>query len=242
MKIAIIEDDPDMIECVSRYLDFQWPEAKIVSAKQGLDGVDMVKREAPDIIILDVGLPDIDGFEVCRRIRLFSKMPVVMLTARDEEADKIEGLDVGADDYITKPFGRAELIARMKAVLRRFESMADLEQSRDILIAGKVNIDFAAHEVFVDGEEVKLTPIEYNLLYLLAKNRGQTVANRVILDRVWGTTDHTDAMDCLKVYIQRLRVKLGDNPQNPKLFISDRDEGYQLANLCEEGNLSLKNL
>ncbi|MDD5094654.1 MAG: response regulator transcription factor [Dehalococcoidia bacterium] len=239
MKLVIIEDDPEIIHCVSRALDLQWPEARILSANLGLAGIDLVEKEVPDIVLLDIGLPDIDGFEVCRRIRLFSEVPVVMLTARDDESDKIEGLDVGADDYITKPFSRGELIARLKALLRRSVMMPGHEQSKDILVAGRVRIDFAARQVSADGDEVKLTPTEYNLLYLLAKNRGQTISNRVILERVWGA-DYTDANDYLKVYIQRLRVKLGDELQNPLLILSDRGDGYQLSNLREEDTLSLQ--
>jgi len=227
MKVVIIEDNPEIIEAVSLCFDLRWPDVEVASANEGIIGVALIERESPDIVILDIGLPDIDGFEVCRRIRLFSDVPIVILTVKDQEFDKVKGLELGADDYITKPFSHVELLARVKAVLRR-STMPELEKDKEPLTIGKLWIDFAAREVRVDGKEVKLTPTEYNLLHLLARNTGRVMPHRVLLEKVWGS-DYGDATDYLKVYVQRLRVKLDDDPQDPKLILSERGVGYKLA-------------
>ena len=227
MKVVIIEDNPEIIEAVSLCFDLRWPDVEVASANEGIIGVALIERESPDIVILDIGLPDIDGFEVCRRIRLFSDVPIVILTVKDQEFDKVKGLELGADDYITKPFSHVELLARVKAVLRR-STMPELEKDKEPLTIGKLWIDFAAREVRVDRKEVKLTPTEYNLLHLLARNTGRVMPHRVLLEKVWGS-DYGDATDYLKVYVQRLRVKLDDDPQDPKLILSERGVGYKLA-------------
>ncbi len=227
MKVVIIEDDNEIIEAVSLCFDLRWPDVEVIAANEGLIGIDLVEKESPDIVILDIGLPDVDGFEVCRRIRLFSDVPIVMLTVKDQEFDKVKGLELGADDYMTKPFSHVELLARVKAVMRR-STMPDLEQGEEPLSVGKLWIDFGAREVRVNGEEIKLTPTEYNLLYLLAKNAGRVMSHRALLERVWGT-DYSDANDYLKVYIQRLRVKLGDGTDESRLILSERGVGYKLA-------------
>jgi len=227
MKVVIIEDDNEIIEAVSLCFDLRWPDVEVIAANEGLIGIDSVEKESPDIVILDIGLPDIDGFEVCRRIRLFSDVPIVMLTVKDQEFDKVKGLELGADDYMTKPFSHVELLARVKAVMRR-STMPDLEQGEEPLSVGRLWIDFGAREVRVNGEEIKLTPTEYNLLYLLAKNAGRVMSHRALLERVWGS-DYSDANDYLKVYIQRLRVKLGDGTDESRLILSERGVGYKLV-------------
>ena len=227
MKVVIIEDDPEIVEAVSLCFDLRWPDVDVVSANEGINGLDVIEKESPEIVIPDIGLPDIDGFEVCRRIRLFSDVPVIMLTVKDQEFDKVKGLELGADDYITKPFSHVELLARVKAVLRR-STMPQLEEEEEPLTVGKVRIDFASHEVRVDGTEVKLTPTEYSLLHFLARNAGRVIPRRVLLEKVWGA-DYVDSTDYLKVYIQRLRVKLRDDPQDSKLIISERGVGYKLS-------------
>ncbi|MDD5093616.1 MAG: response regulator transcription factor [Dehalococcoidia bacterium] len=226
MKVLIIEDDAEITEAISLCFHLRWPDAKVVAASQGLVGVDLVETETPDIVILDIGLPDMDGFEVCRRIRLFSNAPIVMLTARDQEFDKVKGLELGADDYITKPFSHVELLARVKTVLRR-STMPDIGKGPEPLSIGKVSIDFSTHQVLSDGVEVRLTPLEYSLLCVLARNAGRVMPHRVLLQKVWGS-DHSDADDYLKVYVQRLRAKLGDEPAAPKLIVSERGVGYKI--------------
>lgn len=227
MKVVIIDDDPEVVEAVSLCFDLRWPNVEVVAANDGRSGVGLVEAEAPDIIILDIGLPDIDGYEVCRRIRLSSETPIVMLTVRDQEFDKVKGLELGADDYITKPFSHVELLARVKAVLRR-SNVPEPEKAEEPLVIGKILIDFTARSVHVDGEEVKLTPTEYNLLNLLTRNIGRVMPHHVLLEKVWGA-DYSDVTDYLKVYIQRLRVKLGDEPQDPRIILSERGVGYKLV-------------
>ncbi len=227
MKVVTIEDDPEIVEAVSLCFDLRWPDVDVKPANEGIAGLNLIEKETPDIVILDIGLPDIDGYEVCRRIRLFSDVPVVMLTVKDQEFDKVKGLELGADDYITKPFSHVELLARVKAVLRR-STMPHLEEDQEPLAVNKIWIDFASREVRVDGVEVKLTPTEYNLLQLLARNAGRVMPHRTLLERVWGS-EYIDSSDYLKVYIQRLRSKLNDDTQNPKLIISERGVGYKLA-------------
>ncbi len=227
MKTVIIEDDPEIVEAVSLCFELRWPDIETVFAGEGLTGVDLIDKESPDIVILDIGLPDIDGFEVCRQVRLFSNVPIIILTARDQEFDMVKGLELGADDYITKPFSHTALLARVKAVLRR-STMPHLEEGQEPITVGNVWIDFAAHKVRVNDHDVKLTPTEHNLLYLLAKNAGRVMPHRILLERVWGL-DYRDATDCLKVYIQRLRAKLSDEPQDPKLIVSERGVGYMFA-------------
>ncbi len=227
MNVVIIEDDPEIIEAVSLCFDLRWPDIEVKTANEGIAGLNLIEQESPDIVILDIGLPDIDGFEVCRRIRLFSDVPVVMLTVKDQEFDKVKGLELGADDYITKPFSHVELLARVKAVLRR-STMPQLEEDQEPLTVGNIRIDFASHEIRVEGREVKLTPTEYNLLQLLARNAGRVMPHRTLLERIWGS-EYIDSTDYLKVYIQRLRAKLNDDTQNPRLIISERGVGYKMA-------------
>lgn len=227
MKVVIIEDDSEIIEAVSLCFDLRWPDVEVLSAIEGLAGLDLVEKASPDIVILDVGLPDIDGFEVCRRVRLFTDVPIVMLTVKDQEFDKVKGLELGADDYITKPFSHVELLARVKAVLRR-STMPQLDEAEEPITIGRLRVDFSAHEVRVDGQEIKLTPTEYSLLHFLARNAGRVMPHRVLLEKVWGG-DYIDSTDYLKVYTQRLRAKLGDDPQDPKMIVSERGVGYKLA-------------
>ncbi|MDD5093783.1 MAG: response regulator transcription factor [Dehalococcoidia bacterium] len=227
MKAVIIEDDPEIVEAIVLCFDLRLPEVKAVSINQGLLGIALIEKERPDFVILDIGLPDISGFEVCRRIRLFSEVPVIMLTARDNESDKIHGLDAGADDYITKPFNHGELLARVKAVLRR-SGVGGMGKGMEPLILGNLWVDFATQRVRVDGRDISLTPTEYSLLSLLARSVGQSVLNRVLIDKVWGA-NYSDADDYLKVYIKRLRIKLGDDPFDPRLILSEGTTGYRLA-------------
>ncbi len=227
MKVVIIEDDPEIVEAVSLCFHLRWPDVDVVSANEGIAGLDLIEKESPDIAILDIGLPDIDGFEVCRRIRLFSDVPIIILTVKDQEFDKVKGLELGADDYIAKPFSHVELLARVKAVLRR-STMPQLEEEEEPLTVNKLRIDFASHEVRVDGVEVKLTPTEYSLLHFLARNAGRVIPHRALLEKVWGA-DYRESTDYLKVYIQRLRMKLRDDPQDSKLIITERGVGYKLV-------------
>ena len=226
MKLLIIEDSPEIIEAVSLCFELRWPEISTVSSDKGNKGIELAESESPDLIILDIGLPDIDGFEVLRQVRLFSDVPVIILTVRGEELDKIKGLEMGADDYLTKPFSHMELLARVKAVLRRSQ-MPELRGDEKPFVHGKLKVDFSSREITVDSNPVKLTPIEYNLLYQMIRNEGRVLTHRFLLEKVWGE-EYTDATDYLKKYIQRLRQKLEDDSENPRLIVTERGVGYKL--------------
>jgi len=227
MKAVIIEDDPEVTEAISLCFDLRWPYAETISVDTGGAGLDMVARQSPDIVILDIGLPDIDGFEVCSQIRSFSDAPIMMLTARDQEFDKIKGLEMGADDYITKPFSHVELLARINAMMRR-SSLPEFHEVEEPVTIGKLWIDFAAREVRVDGADVSLTAVEYNLLSVLARNAGRVMSRQALLKQVWGPA-YSNATGYLKVYIRRLRAKLGDVDNDPEIIILERGVGYKLA-------------
>jgi DNA-binding response OmpR family regulator len=227
MKVLVIDDDPDVVEVVSLCFEMRWPNAEVVSAADGETGLEAAEKENPDIIILDIGLPDMDGFEVCRRIRHYSDVPIVMLTVRDQATDKVKGLELGADDYITKPFSHIELLARARAVLRRAQAMP-LTEDQQPFSSGDLFIDFARREVLSKGKPVRLTPTEYHLLYHLVRNAGRVVRHSTLLEKVWGR-EYVDSSDYLKVHIQHLRQKLGDDAQNPRLIVTERGVGYMFV-------------
>ena len=225
MKILLIEDNPSIVDTVSLCLQMRWQDATIVYSPEGARGVEMVETENPDIIILDLGLPDVDGLTVLREIRAFSEIPVVILTVRGEEQDKVAGLERGADDYVVKPFNPGELLARVQAVLRRTKASSSRDESP--LTVGDITIDPGMRKVMVRGQEVKLTPIEHNLIYLLARNAGRALTHEFLLSKVWGE-EYVSSPNYLKVYVQRLRNKLEKDPKNPALIITQRG-GYLLA-------------
>jgi DNA-binding response OmpR family regulator len=227
MRVLVIDDEPDVVEIVRLTFNLRWPEADVISAGNGEDGLLQAEQEAPDIIILDIGLPDIDGFEVLSRIRTSSDVPVVMLSARHEEVDKVKGLELGADDYVTKPFSHTELLARVRAVLRRTESQVPASDGPPYE-AGPLYIDYASREVLLSGDPIKLTPIEYGLLYHLTRNENRVLTFRTLLAKVWGR-EYMDETDYLKVHIQHLRRKIGDDPQNDPMIVNERSVGYKFV-------------
>jgi DNA-binding response OmpR family regulator len=225
MKLLVIEDNPEIIEAVSLCFELRWSEVNIISTPSGENGIELASSESPDLIILDLGLPDISGFEVLRRVRLFTDIPVIILTVRGEELDKIKGLELGADDYITKPFSHMELLARVKAVLRRTH-MPLVKDNEEPYIAGSLKVDFNNHDITLNDQIIKLTPIEYNLLTYFIRNEGRVLSHRFLLEKVWGE-EYVDATDYLKKYIQRLRQKLGDDSNDPQMIINERGVGYR---------------
>ena len=227
MKTLVIEDSPQIIEAISLCFELRWPEVTIIFARKGTEGTEMVETESPDMVILDLGLPDIDGFTVLRDIRSFSDVPILILTVRGDEIDKVKGLELGADDYVVKPFNHAELLARMKAVLRR-TTMPHLKDAEEVVISPELKIDFAIPCLYRKGEAIKLTRIESDLLYHLVRNEGKTLSHRYLLERIWGE-DYSDATEYLKVYIQRLRNKLEDGPSQPKMVMTERGLGYRFV-------------
>ena len=225
MKVLVIEDDPGIIEVVSLCFQLRWSGTNVVSADNGNKGVELVETESPDVVILDIGLPDMDGYQVLREIRSFSDVPVLMLTVRGEDTDIAKGLELGADDYITKPFSHIELIARVQAVLRRVQGLPVSEEERPF-ISGKLSIDFSRNEVILDGKLVKLTSTERKLLYYLIRNEGRILSHESLLTKIWGDT-YVDARDLLRVHIQHLRQKLEDSAESPNIIVTEHGIGYK---------------
>jgi two-component system KDP operon response regulator KdpE len=231
MKILVIDDEPDVIESVSLGFTLQWREVDVLGAETGEAGLDMIEREHPDIVLIDVGLPGMDGFEVLRQVRAFSDVPVVMLTARDDAMDKVKGLELGADDYVTKPFNHLELMARVKAVLRRLAMPAPASRAPSFRSVD-LEVDFARQEARLRGERLDLTPTEYKLLYHLVRNAGHILQHGTLLAKVWGR-EYIDEVDYIRVYIRRLRDKLGDDPDDPRYIRTERGLGYRF--IVDEG-------
>jgi DNA-binding response OmpR family regulator len=222
MKLAIIEDDKSIINAIGVAFEFRWPDVEVVTAETGKEGVALVKKESPDVVLLDINLPDISGFEVLKGIRGFSSVPVIILTVRDDDTDVLRGLETGADDYIIKPFNYLTLLARVKAVLRRSEKIP-LKSSQNIAMSPHLNIDFVNQKIRVDNQLVKLTPLEYQLLVLLVKNKDMVVPYQQIMEEIWGKTMWHDTEN-LRIYIRRLRKKLNDVP--PHMILNKHGSGY----------------
>jgi len=222
MKLLVIDNNLDAVEVVELTVGMTWPEATTLSASSGDAGIDAVVSEGPNLVVLGVNLPDLDGFTACKEIRRFSDVPIIMLTERDKEADIIRGLDVGADDYIVKPLNPILFLARLKAVLRR----SDLEDKT--FEYGDLKIDFGAAKVTLGGRCVELTPAEYRLLYQLIKRSGKIVLSRTLLGLVVGRK-HMEETNYLKVHIKRLRHKLKEDATAPKYIFTERSVGYGFA-------------
>jgi two-component system KDP operon response regulator KdpE len=225
VRILVVDDEPDVVESVRLGFTLQWREIDVVGAESGEKALDSIEHDHPDIVLLDIGLPDVDGFEVLRQIRAFSDVPVVMLTAREDALDKVKGLELGADDYVTKPFNHLELMARVKAVLRRLDMPAPASRAPSFQ-SGDLEVDFARQEARLRGERLDLTPTEYKLLYHLVRNAGHILQHGTLLAKVWGR-EYVDEVDYIRVYIRRLRDKLGDDPDNPRYIRTERGLGYR---------------
>ena len=223
MKIQVVDDEPDVVKVVTMSLQVQQPTWEVLGAYDGEEALNLLERERPDLVILDIAMPDMNGFDVLKEIRLFSDVPVIMLTVRDEEIDKVMGLHLGADDYIIKPFSHLELMARVQAVLRRAQGLPLNHEPP--FVCGDITVDFDRRQVTVKGAPVNLTSTEYRLLYHLVRNAGQVLTHEVLLARVWGR-EYTDEIDYLKVYIHRLRTKLESDPQDPQYILTERGVGY----------------
>jgi two-component system KDP operon response regulator KdpE len=223
--ILMVEDDTQIRRFLRATLaaeGYSFQEA--LSAEEGIG---QAASRQPDLILLDLGLPDRDGLEVIRRVRQWSRVPIVVLSARGQEKDKIAALDLGADDYVAKPFAVGELLARIRAALRR-SVVAAQDSSGAVLRFGRVEIDFEKRLVRVDGEEVHLTPNEYKLLQVLIKHAGKVLTQRQLLSEVWGP-NHTEQAQYLRVYVAQLRRKLESNPARPKHLQTEPGVGYRLV-------------
>ena len=231
-KVLVVDDEPPIVDLVTGYLEREgW---SVASAGDGLEALDAVRRLDPDVVVLDVMLPGLDGVEVCRQLRAFSDAYVLMLTARGEEIDRIMGLTVGADDYLVKPFSPRELVARIKALLRRPRSGgsggAGDEATRDHAaerVPDGLEIDEARRMVRVDGNPVDLTALEFDLLAALARDPGIVIRRQALLDRVWGA-DFVADDHLVDVHVANLRRKLGDDPAHPRFVETVRGVGYRL--------------
>ena len=225
MKMLLVDDAPEVVESVRLGLMLLWRDVEVLDAGTGNAALDLVERETPDLVLLDIGLPDINGFDVLGEIRAFSDVPVIMLTAQDNTMDKVKGLELGADDYVTKPFDHLELLARIQAVLRRLDMSAPTSRVPSFQ-SGGLEVNFAAQEAHLDGDRLDLTATEYKLLYHLVRNAGQILPHATLLARVWGR-EYVDEVDYIRVYIRRLRAKLGDDPEHPRYIQTERGLGYR---------------
>lgn len=200
---------------------------QVVEAYRGAQAIDRLRSSLPDLILLDVMLPDIDGFEVLRMVREISTVPVIMLTAKGEEDDRVRGLELGADDYITKPFSPRELVSRVRAVLRRTEAATGTTHGL-IVVDDRLKMDFDRREVWVDGELVQLRPTEYRLLFHLVQNAGWVIPHDQLLAKVWGY-EYRDEPHYVRLYINYLRKKLEKDPANPQYILTERGVGYRFV-------------
>ena len=228
MKLLIADDDTDLLEALTLSLTLQLKDCEFVTARSGSEALRAFGNQGADAVLLDLVLPDMDGYEVCRRIRERSEVPILLLSARDQELDKVRGFEMGADDYITKPFGQLELLARIKAALRRRQLSP--ESGIPTFVNHWLTINFVTHEVAVHNQPVRLSPIEYNLLAQLARNIGRVMTHRNLLATVWGD-EYINEVDYLKVHIRHVRGKIEEDPAHPRLIATERGLGYRMNRL-----------
>ncbi|RMF02761.1 MAG: DNA-binding response regulator [Chloroflexi bacterium] len=225
--VLIVDDEARMRRFMVMNLELE--NYRVIEAENGLEAIDRVREELPDLVLMDVMMPEMDGFEALRIIRETSTVPVIMLTVRDDESDKVKGLELGADDYVTKPFSPRELASRIKAVLRRIEMDSPGPSSRStVVVDDYLQIDFNRRVVIVDGREIKLRPTEYRLLYHLVQNAGRTLTHEMILSKVWGY-EYRDESQYVRLYITYLRQKIEPDPSRPKYILTERGVGYSFV-------------
>jgi two-component system KDP operon response regulator KdpE len=220
--ILVIDDEPQILRALRTILTAR--QFRVSTASRGEEGLALAVAGAPDLIILDMSLPDMDGLEVCRRLREWSQVPIVVLSVRDSERDKVAALDHGADDYLTKPFGIEELLARIRVALRHSVQASGSKQT--VIKAGLMTLDLVQHIVTRDGVEVKLTATEFNLLAYLASHAGRVLTHKMILSNVWDAAD-ADRVEYLRVYMRQLRKKLEADPDHPQVLITEPGVGYR---------------
>ncbi|HEY82458.1 MAG TPA: response regulator transcription factor [Dehalococcoidia bacterium] len=219
-RILVVDDELSIIKFLRANLEARGYE--VLTAMDGAQALQVIEMELPDLVILDIMMPKMDGFEVCRRLREWSQIPIIMLSARGDEEDKVKCLNLGADDYITKPFSASELTARVSAVLRRTQKATP---TQPFFASGDLKIDFAKRQVTMAGREVKLTPTEYALLQELTLNAGKVLTHTHLLNKVWGP-EYQDEREYLHVFIRRLRAKLEPEPTNPSYILTVPGVGY----------------
>lgn len=225
--ILVVDDEPRMVSFMRMNLELEG--CRVISASNGREALEKARDEMPDMLLLDIMMPGMDGYETLRRLRQASQVPVIFLTAKDEEEDRIKGLELGADDYIGKPFSHRELVSRMRAVLRRHYTPPPATPT-SVVVDERLTIDFARREVLVDGERVNLRPTEYRLLYHLVQNAGYVMTHEQLLSKVWGP-EYRDETHYLRLYVTYLRQKIEQDPANPKYILTERGVGYRFVDL-----------
>lgn len=225
-RILVVDDEPRMIGFIRMNLELEGYQ--VLEAHTGLEALEAIRTQLPDLVLLDVMMPELDGFETLRMLREFSSIPVIMLTAKGEEDDKVYGLELGADDYVTKPFGSRELSSRVRAVLRRAEMPSASPEQAVLKIDDRLSVDFNRREVIVKGEHIKLRPTEYRLLYHLIENAGWTVPHEQLLAKVWGY-EYRDETHYVRLYVNYLREKIEEDPSDPKYILTERGVGYRFV-------------
>ena len=223
-RVLVVDDEPRIIGFIRMNLELEGHQ--VLEAHTGLEALEAVRTKLPHIVLLDVMMPDLDGFETLRMLREFSDIPVIMLTAKGEENDRVYGLELGADDYITKPFGPRELSSRIKAVMRRIQGSSSSPEEAILKVDDRLSVDFNRREVIVNGERIKLRPTEYRLLYHLIQNSGWTVPHDQLLAKVWGY-EYRDEAHYVRLYVNYLREKIEEDPSNPKYILTERGVGYR---------------
>jgi len=228
MRVLIVDDDPPSRKMTAFLL--QEEGYTVLTAEDGQQALDMIECEQPDLVILDVMMPRVDGWEVCRRVRQRLNVPIIMLSAKGETSDRVQGLELGADDYLAKPFEPTELLARVKALKRRAEAFAT-PAGQERLTIGDVTLDAVTNRaILADGRSIEMTPIEFRLLYTLMRNAGRTLTHDMLLNAVWGY-DYAGYSNQVAVYIRRLRAKIEENPDLPIRLTTVRGVGYRFEKL-----------
>ncbi len=236
-KILVVDDEPRMVRFIKMNLDLEGYQT--LEANNGLQALEKVRDYEPDLVLLDVEMPGLDGFETLKRIREISDVPVIMLTVRSDEDDRIRGLDLGADDYVTKPFSPRELSSRIRAVLRRFENTSNRPEDQIIKIDDRLQVDLQRRDVIVNGKRLSLRPTEYRLLYHLIQNAGWVVPHEVLLTKVWGH-EYVNDNHLLRLYITYLRKKIEEDPAHPRYIFTERGLGYRFVDFKNQGHSSSK--
>lgn len=229
--VLVVDDEPHMVRMIR--MNLERDGFRVIEAKNGLQALDQIRTKLPDLVLLDVMMPELDGFATLKMLREFSTMPVIMLTAKGEENDRVYGLELGADDYLPKPFGPRELSARIKAVLRRAESISVSPNEAILKVDDRLQVDMNTRSVLVAGEPVKLRPLEFRLLHYLIENAGWTVTYEQILANVWGY-EYREEAHYVRLYVNYLRQKVEEDSTNPRYILTERGVGYRFLDFRRE--------
>lgn len=230
-KILVVDDEPHIVDLLRLALERE--RFQVEEATNGAEAVRKVRELMPDLVVLDVMMPEMDGFEALQEIREISTVPVIMLTVQATEPDRVRGLELGADDYLAKPFSHRELVGRIRAVLRRTESAAPLPARNVVAVDDYLSVDFDRREVVVDGQRIRLRPTEYKLLYQLVQNAGRLMSHDALLTRVWGR-EYRDDNQLLRLYVTYLRQKIEPDPSNPRYILNERGLGYRFRDTADQ--------